>query len=164
MGNKTACFFDRLSALMHNALLWNVMPPRSLTVATRALAFRVVSRMGCSFRQLVSTAHEHLPQQLFLLLLDPVKWAPVLEKKTRMHVGWVVSVFESKVWFLFQSRTIVGTGRCGAASVDEYSPCRESTRQRSEDSACSVVANSFTKPGRHFGPVGVHADSQTKAP
>ena len=61
-------FWVRLRELFFNPALWARLPPSQQTVEGRALAFRMMSRAGCSFEQLLAAEHRKAPWQTMLLV------------------------------------------------------------------------------------------------
>ena len=76
-GEDDRFFCEQLRLAFGSARLWSIMPPSSCTVATRALAFRCLARMGCAHEKLLGSRHKGCPYKTFLLLLDPGKAAEV---------------------------------------------------------------------------------------
>ena len=53
---------------------WALMPNTDRTLRFQALAFRMVSRMGCAVHELLYAPHDRFPSRLFLLLTDATLW------------------------------------------------------------------------------------------
>ena len=64
-------FVARVYELLTNADVWQHLPQGSQSVRFQALAFRLLSRMGCAAQELLRRPHESFPIRLFLLLADP---------------------------------------------------------------------------------------------
>lgn len=61
----------QVSVLLREAQLWGGMPDSSLTIAQRALAYRMISRIGCCVEELLRSEHRRFPVALFRLLATP---------------------------------------------------------------------------------------------
>lgn len=66
-----AKFFRQLSLAFNEPTLWTAMPPQGCTIGFRALAFKVLSRMGSCVHELLLQPHTRLPLAMFRLLSDP---------------------------------------------------------------------------------------------
>lgn len=80
-------FFEQLGVLFRPEL-WRILPPSSLTVSFQALAFRMLSRAGCSVHQLLRHPHKKMPFQLFRLLDDPSLSGELLRIPQCMWDAW----------------------------------------------------------------------------
>lgn len=69
-GRLSERFYEQLKCLLNEQELWQALPPAAQTVAFRALAFRLASRMGCAHHQMLRSRHQQMPYQLFRLLAD----------------------------------------------------------------------------------------------
>jgi len=63
-------FFNAIQDLGSNHHPWRHIPSFRLTVAFRALAFKILSRMGCAVEENLREPHSRFPVKLFLLLSD----------------------------------------------------------------------------------------------
>ena len=71
LGEDDRQFAIQLHILSSAKELWAIVPPTFHTVGNRALAFRCISRMGCSHHKLLATRHQKFPFRVFLLLRSP---------------------------------------------------------------------------------------------
>ena len=69
-GRLEVAFFDAILDLGTNHRPWRHIPSFRLTVAFRALAFKMLSRMGCVVEENLREPHSRFPVKLFLLLSD----------------------------------------------------------------------------------------------
>ena len=65
-GEDDRAFLLRLDAMRTPHGLWSVMSPSYRTVAMRARAFRMLSRMGCAFEKILGSRHRRTPYLTFL--------------------------------------------------------------------------------------------------
>jgi hypothetical protein len=65
--------FRLLDMLMTDKGLWVGLPTSALTVRQRCLAFRMLSRVGCSVEELLRAPHRRMPIALFRLLASPTQ-------------------------------------------------------------------------------------------
>ncbi len=63
-------FFSAIQELGTNHRPWRHIPGFRLTVGFRALAFKILSRMGCAIEENLREPHSRFPVKLFLLLSD----------------------------------------------------------------------------------------------
>ena len=63
-------FFSRTERLFRDPGCWSLLPGPFVTARSSALAFRLVSRMGCAVQELLALPHSQYPYRLFLLLED----------------------------------------------------------------------------------------------
>lgn len=64
-------FVDQVHKLFFATEMWGALPVKCYTVSFRALAFRCISRLGCTHKQLLAWNHERFPIRLFALLEEP---------------------------------------------------------------------------------------------
>ena len=81
-------FMARVKVLFTSSELWSVMPPAHTTVQMRSLAFRTLSRLGCSFSQYLMDGHSKFPFQLFRILTHPALAAEFANVKECLLDRW----------------------------------------------------------------------------
>ena len=59
-----------ISVLYFSSVMWVLLPDSIITGATRALIFRILSRLGCSIEELLRHPHRDMKFAVFLLLLE----------------------------------------------------------------------------------------------
>ena len=64
-------FFGDLRKLFFEVEKWEGLPMSFNSVRTRALAFRLLSSLGCAIQELLVLPHSRYPLKLFLMLADP---------------------------------------------------------------------------------------------
>lgn len=78
----------RVGQLLREPDMWRAMPTKGLCVQKNALAFRMVSRMGCCVHQLVAVPHTQMPTKMFRVLADPASASEVAATPTCMQDAW----------------------------------------------------------------------------
>lgn len=63
-------FLCQLKELLGEEELWSMLPMEGRNLRFQALAFRLLSRMGCAVHELLYRVHDRFPYRLFLLLED----------------------------------------------------------------------------------------------
>ena len=71
LGMIENAFFEKLRMLNNIPELWHIIPPVAWTAEFRCLAFRLISRQGCSVEELVAKPHRMPPFTDFLALDMP---------------------------------------------------------------------------------------------
>ena len=78
---ENAFFFPRLQVLSFDERLWALIPASRASVRFRALAFRLISRMGCGFEELFCEPARHCLMTKYELLVDSGCEAHMIDQK-----------------------------------------------------------------------------------
>ena len=93
-GRLEQLYYQQLHKL-YDAGVWEWSPEDSLTVAHRALAFKILSRQGCLVEQLLAFPHRQFPVCLFRLLNNPELADEFVAVPECLKDPWALKVQES---------------------------------------------------------------------
>ena len=94
LGERDRAFLHQVHALASEQGLWSLMPWQWQTGKGRQLAFRCVSRMGCSFHKLMLRKHSGFPYPVFKPLVDPTAAATVVATRPCLQDAWTRALLQ----------------------------------------------------------------------